>query len=137
MAESDWYRMLATQDRAAGRNWLEQARQELAAAAELDPRNVDTLRRWRQVEAELADRFGDQAARAAAVERTRRVVELYPTNAEFRAEAAALFGRYGLATEAAAEARRALELDDLMPDLTRKLPKEERAKCEDLKAGVK
>ncbi len=131
-AESDWYRMLATKDRTAGQGWLEQAKSELAAAAELDPRNVDTLRRWRQVEAELADRYGDSAARAAAVARTRRVLELYPTNAGFRAEAAALFGRYGLATEAAAEARRALELDDLMPDPLRKLPKDERAECKKL-----
>jgi O-antigen ligase/tetratricopeptide (TPR) repeat protein len=133
MAESDWYRMMAVTDRAAGRNWLEQASQELAAASQFDPRNVDTLRRRRQVEAALADQYGDQAARDAAVARTRQVLELYPTNALFRAEAAELFARYGRSTEAAAEARRALELDDLMPDPTRKLSTDERANCEKLK----
>jgi tetratricopeptide (TPR) repeat protein len=112
---------------------LEQASQELAAASQFDPRNVDTLRRRRQVEAALADQYGDQAARDAAVARTRQVLELYPTNALFRAEAAELFARYGRSTEAAAEARRALELDDLMPDPTRKLSTDERANCEKLK----
>jgi hypothetical protein len=131
-AESDWYRMLEAKGGAAGRNWLEQARGELATAAKLDPRNVDTLRRRRQVEAALADQFDDRAARDEAVALTGRVAELYPTNAEFRAEAAALLAHYGLATEAAAEARRALELDELMPDPLRKLPQEERINCEKL-----
>ena len=132
-AESAWYRMLAAGGRAEARDCLAQARSELAAAAKLDPRNIDTLRRWRQVEAELADRYGDQAARDQAVALTRRVAELYPTNAAFRAEAATLLARYGLTAEAAAEARQALELDDLMPDPLRKLPPQERANCEKLK----
>ncbi|NIA21908.1 MAG: hypothetical protein GWP05_08110 [Anaerolineaceae bacterium] len=151
LAESHWYTMLAAQSSAAAlrgraealppqdsrrrrllskarqaetaaREALDAARLNLQAVVEQNPRDIDSWRLLVQVRRTLADRYGRDPMKQAAVEAMQRVVDLYPTRAHFRAEFAELLDHYGRRDEARRQARQALRLDEIMPDPLRKLP---------------
>ena len=128
-ADSDWLR---AQQTATPEPHLRHALSELTASLELNPRNISTLQKMVQVCTRLADEHGATEARSEAVRHQRRVVELYPTRAEFRADFARLLETSGDIDAARGQARTAIELDDLMPDPLRKLPPQTRADCERL-----
>lgn len=95
----------------------------------VDPTDVPTWHMLAMACRSAADIAPDVDIRDEALAAWRQVVTRYPTRAQFRVDYAECLGRYGETTEAARQARCALDLDDLMPDPLRKLTDDQRALC--------
>jgi O-antigen ligase len=136
-ADSPLWRALLTaaeQEHAAALENVRQARENLLRVLNQNPRAIEPRRLLVQVDVTLDWDFGQAEVRQEAIESMREVVRLYPTNATFRAEFAALLERCGRVDEARSEAAKALELDGVMPDPERKLRADQREKCRRLAA---
>ena len=114
--KTSWTKVLLTFDKALEGNYR-------------NPNNLG-LRRFqahyaRTILGELpedAKPFAIVGLRGTIAKATRKAVSLYPTSAELRGELAQASADLGMYSDAAAEAKIALRLDDLMPHADKKLP---------------
>lgn len=129
-----WHRALAARTPAERAEHLARAADSLRSQIRLNSRSLHALRLLAQVQFEYARTLAEESPEAQtpppgpddlaaaskavgeALEALSRMVELYPTSAEIRAEYALKLARHGRMEEAGWQARETLRLDSLMPE---------------------
>jgi tetratricopeptide (TPR) repeat protein len=107
----------------------------VAAAEKVSDLRPNSSATWRQLGKWYLAAYeinGLEAALDRASDCLRRAVSLYPTSAATHADLALVLDRQGKAEGARRQAERALELDDAMPHVDKKLPNKIRAQLTSL-----